>query len=304
MRRPAPTHHHPTAASLLSAALTALLLAACGTSTHTAASTHNPTNPTGPGTQASGTSTETQASSNPNEAVARVAGTPITRAQVDHWMTNLGGTTYYFVSHQMALPEGLLSDPANYGHCVATIEREASKSPLGHAVENSTELLTKCHELNEALKRYATSYLIEVQQALHIAQEQHVTPALTQITRKYNEIKAREYPTTTALNQYLTSHRATIPDLILQAKISLIANAYLAKIKPETPLGHAQYITYEKRWITQTTCQPNYTVPDCNNKINTNLYPHTPPPSVLMEQIAATITDKCYDPKGCAKQAQ
>jgi len=283
-----------TLPGLLAAALT---LTACGASNTntTAAKTSSGTQ-----TQAAQTTTnETPAASNPNEIIARVNTTPITRAQVNHWMTTLGGIVYYNISHTLTLPEGLLSDPPNPGHCVTVLETEATHSPLGHARENSTELLAKCRELNEAVKIEATTYLISTQQNIQIAAKEGITPTPTEIQHLYQQTRQQRYPTPTLEHKYLESHHMTLPDLLLETKLDVIGQHLYPKIT--TPQGKTQYLTLQKQLTTKTTCQPNYNVEGCNHHTPTPTYPHNPP-SALLEQVSATITDSCIDLRGCAKQ--
>jgi hypothetical protein len=210
-------------------------------------------------------------------------------------MTTLAGKTYHEISNG-TLPEGLVSEPPNYPRCVVTLERAATKSPLGHAREDSSELLTKCRQLNEAVEEYAVSYLVQTQQVLHIARELDISPTAAQVTQRFKQVKAQTYNTPRALSAYLASSHTTVPNLLLEAKLDLIGEAYLAKVK-----SHAEYIAQQNRWIKRTTCKARYAVEGCSDARTTPA--SIPPPSILLKQVAATITGSCADRRACAKQA-
>jgi hypothetical protein len=303
MQRPTqntrPTHPppptRPALIVVLLAALAAVTLTACGGSHNTPASSQVAQS-TPPPTTSTAAAGET--------VVARVAGTPITQAQVSHWMNTLEGTIYHTVSSfQSPGPEGLVSDPPDYGRCVKTLEatEAAVTRQLGHPRESSTELLTKCRELNQALKIEATSHLIGTQQIIQIARQEHITISPTELQHFFNQVRAREYPTETDLHNYLTSRRMTLPDLLLETKLDLINQTLTNKLKLNTPQGQTHYTTLQQQATTQTTCQPTYNVEGCNQHKPGPTYP-TPSPAILIEQIYALNTNTCTDPTACSKQ--
>jgi hypothetical protein len=137
----------------------------------------------GGGSQSSSEQSKAAAS----QVVARVNGTPITRAEVSHWMTTLAGRDYYSVSHKLATPAGLVSDPPNYARCVAKLESvEARQS------ETAVQLLNKCRQLYQALRIQATSYLVGALRGIGIAHELGVDVSEAAATRRYQEASARE----------------------------------------------------------------------------------------------------------------
>src|SRR6201999_2337646 len=90
-------------------------------------------------------------------AIANVGGTPITKAQVSHWMASVAGLDYYTASRRAAAPEGLVSDPPNYERCVKQIEA-AMNSSRGRVVESSEELQARCRQLYRALRTQAMTH--------------------------------------------------------------------------------------------------------------------------------------------------
>jgi hypothetical protein len=285
----------------LSAALALVVvvaLAACGGGGHASSSPATTTTATSGSTENASHSSSTESG---DETIATVSGTPITRAQVNNWMTALGGNVYYFVSHTGTAPEGLVSDPPDYGRCVATLEAGAAKSPLGHARESATELLGKCRELYTALKIEATTYLISSQRAIQLGKLEGVTVTPAQAEQLFLQTKAREYPTEALLTKYLTSRHMTLSDLQTEAKLDLISQAVYKRITSSSR-ATAQYTALEKQLVAATSCQPGYVVGGCKQFKGGPLYPTAYPPSALMEQVYATLTDGCWDLRGCGKQ--
>ncbi|HKI40811.1 MAG TPA: hypothetical protein VKA66_10555 [Mycobacterium sp.] len=269
-------------------ALAAVTLVACGAgnkgtagSSNSAASTQD-------------TAGQTQSASI-SEVVARVGDAPITRAQVNHWMTALAGSIYYFISHEL-VPEGMLSDPPNYPRCLASLEAAAAHSPLGHARESAVELLAKCRELNQVLKSEATSYLIGAQQAIQIAQQEGITVTPAEVQQFFQQSRTQEYPTEAALREYLKGRRHTLDDRLLEVKLELLGQEVYKKLKP-----HA-YTALLHQYVAKTTCQPGYIVEACRQYRGGSASPSTRSPSTLMEQVLAIGTGVCSDLAGCARQ--
>jgi hypothetical protein len=265
--------------TLLLVCLVAVLVAGCGSSKPTSTST------TGVG----------------GVVVARVGDIPITRAEVSHWMETLAGIDYYPLSHGLSLPEGLISDPPNYPHCVARLEALAQASPSGvYSKITGPQLLTKCHELYQALKAQAVSYLTGADILINYAHEIGITATNTDTMHLFTAIKAREFPTEQALHTYLQQRRMTLADELFQVKYYALEQKAEAKLKTQGKQALAAFAQAETHWATKTTCQPGYIAEHCNN-YNKKLNPETSP-AVLMEQIAATITGKCINTTACTNE--
>jgi hypothetical protein len=240
--------------------------------------------------------------------VARVGSTPITKAQVSHWMTVLGGSVYNNISHDLILPQGLLSDPPSYRRCVSTLEAAGAASPLGHTRETSAELLTKCRELNEAVRIQATIFLIGAQRTIAFAAEQGVVASPAEVEAWFKKTRATKYPTEADLRQYLQSRRRTIGDLLLEQKLELLSSKLTKKIASSggiAALANSDGIALLKqsyqRWIEKTDCSPGYVVETCSQYRGAPTYPNRTP-SALLEQVSAVVTDKCVNLAGCGKQ--
>jgi hypothetical protein len=240
------------------------------------------------------------ASANRSEVVAQVGEYPLTRAQVDHWMLHFAGGDYSIVSRNATVPDGLVSDPPDYARCVASLEAAAAKSPLGGAKETGVQLVGKCRQLYQALKTQATSFLVSTQRTIGLGRDLGVTASEAQVQRLFQQAKAREYPTGADLHRYLATKRWTLADVLLQTKLEVLGDAIIKKI--HTPQGRAKLSEAERLWTEKTDCKPGYVVEYCKQYKGGASYPSSPPPSVLMEQVTATVTGRCVNLAACAKQ--
>ena len=274
--------------SLALAALAAAGLAACG-------------NGASAGSNASHSEAPSGAS---NEVVAHVGTAPITRAQVSHWMLTFARNDYAAVSQIAARhtvpPEGLVSDPPNYARCVAALEAVAAKSPAAGARETGVQLLGKCRQLYQALRTQATAYLVSVQRTIGIGRDEGVVPTDAEVKRLFNQFKAREFHTDAAFQRYLINSQRNVPDIMVAMQVDVINNGIIKKLK--TLQGKASYNEAEQRWTEKTSCEPGYVVERCKQYKGGATFGSTPPPSVLMEQVAAVIGGRCVNVEACGEQ--
>jgi hypothetical protein len=239
-----------------------------------------------------------------SEVIAQVGAAPITRAQVSHWMTTFARNDYSAVSQiaapKTAVPEGVVSDPPNYARCVAALEGAAAKSPSGGAKETGVQLLSKCRQLYQALRTQATTYLVNLQRTIGLGRDRGVTPTDGEVQRLFKQFKAREFPTDAAFQRYLASSQRSVADIMVAMRIDVINNGVIKQLK--TLQGRVEYNEAEQRWTAKTSCQAGYVVEHCKQYKGGATYPSTPPPSVLMEQVAALTSGRCVNLEACGKQ--
>jgi hypothetical protein len=240
----------------------------------------------------------------PSEVVAQVGESPITRAQVNHWMTALARGDFSDVSQVVApntaAPEGLVSDPPNYARCVAVLEAAAANSSLGSSREKGVQLLSKCRQLYQALRTQATTYLINAQRTIGLGRDEGVTATDGEVQQLFQQFKAREFPTEADFHRYLASSKRSVPDIMLAMRLNVVGNGILKKIT--TREGRARYNEAEQRWTAKTNCHAGYVVEHCKQYKGGATYPTTSPPSVLMEQVVALISGRCVNIEACGKQ--
>lgn len=231
------------------------------------------------------------------QVVAEVAGTPIVRAQVNHWMTSLAGLDYYVVSLKNTIPPGLVSDPPDYEHCLEQLENAINRV-RGRLTETKAQLMHRCRQLNEALKLQATSHLVSALRTIALARAIGISPSDVEVQKRYAGATASEYPTQADYRHYLENTHGSSSDGLLEAKIGLIGDRTLEKVK--SPTVRARYLKTAQQWRSKITCSPGYVVEYCKQYKGAT-YPSGPPASVQMEQLAALITGHCVNLEACAK---
>jgi hypothetical protein len=216
----------------------------------------------------------------PGNSVAVVGGTPITKSELTHWMSTMAGGDFDEISGIIA-PKGLVSDPPNYGACMANLKTLAPSY-------SGAELQTKCQQLYAGLKEQALVYLISSQVSIAEGAEQGVEATPQEINRAFNRLRAERFPTEAQLQQYLASRGWSLSDELHLVKLDVLSLKLLPKLRQKYSSERA-LIRYSneaaKRWKGRTSCRPGFVVQGCSNYIAPPK-PPGPSPAVLVEEIA------------------
>jgi len=253
----------------------------------------------GGGGNANGASSST--SSQAGEVVARVGATPITRAQVNHWMSTVAGGDYYEVSFGHTVPEGLVSDPPRYGACVARLEATSAAAPSKANQPSSVELLTKCRELHQVLRLQAIALLVEIEWILGLAAEEGISASDEEVLAAYNKSTGERFANRTAVSRNQVARRISVSDELLLFRKNVLASKLLAKLKSHGEVVNLSRL--EARWTPKIDCRPGYVVEHCRQfRGAPHPSPSRPSAAVLMEQVDGLATGRCRATSTCGKQ--
>lgn len=242
----------------------------------------------------------------PAGAVGTVGGTAITRADLGHWMSTLAGGSFYELGRGHTAPAGLVSEPANYPRCVATLEaaaagaRGAQQKPASAASGGVTaaQLLVKCRQLYEALRLQAMAYIVSAQWTIGVYGDLGVKASDADVRRLLGEMKAAEYPKPGEFQRFLAGNRRSLSDELLVLRLNVLER----KLQEKAHVVGMRRVIRElseagRRWTAKTDCLPGYVVPHCRQfRKSTNT---TPSAAVLIEQVAAITGVRCVNRKAC-----
>ncbi len=228
--------------------------------------------------------------------VATVAGTPITKTAVNHWMGTLAGGDS-FESTGMTLPEGLISDPPNYARCVAQLEAIEAKAPHTAPKPNAVALLTECRKMYLALRAQAMEFVIRIQATVDLARELGITASEGEVLQFFKRFRAEHFPTEADLQSYLSQRRLTLSDELTVSKLDILDEKVLHKIEAKQ-ITFADAVAHQHKWAARTNCSPGYIVERCKQYTNQQT-PSDASPAFMVERIAAIETGACFDPAAC-----
>jgi hypothetical protein len=253
---------------------------------------------------ASTSPSESGSSASGGEVVVKFGATPITSAQVNHWMAVLAGQTYYGLSSAGTEPVGLVSDPPDYGACVHRLEVAIATSPTAKkgADQSAGRLLTKCRQLNQKVRGQAVTFLIQMQIVNSLAAEQGVGASEAEVLSSYATSSRERFHSAAEQAAFLAARRTGRADELAIARRDLLSRKALAKLKASGK-GLTDVARLEAALKAKTDCSPGYVVEQCSQfKGEAPVSVANPTGSIVTEQIVALITGRCTNLQACGKE--
>ncbi|HTA34763.1 MAG TPA: hypothetical protein VK721_15180 [Solirubrobacteraceae bacterium] len=187
----------------------------------------------------------------PNNAVAVVGGTPITKAALRHW-TSVQLATNYELDPQTPLPAGVVYEPSNYAPCVARLRASAREASAGvaltsaqlsaalskgsfnvsrHAAKkakartpapSTAQLERKCAENYQAVERHILNVLIVFQWDIQEAEADGLNPTEAEVRKEFARFSREHYPQPGELQRLLTYTGERYSDDLMRMRMDLI----------------------------------------------------------------------------------
>jgi hypothetical protein len=229
------------------------------------------------------------------EAVVRVNGAPITKAQVEHWMSVVAASA----STDPGEPKFKTPKPPGYAACIAYLKRYPSFGASAEPVKPAPAgLRAKC-ELEYSKEQLKALYqLISFDWVSGEAGELGVTLAPAEQSKLLSFYEHRSFPNGESFGQYLASMGQTRSDIRMQLELELLVAGVHRKLEAQasarglTTTAQRQLALtrfaegYEREWRQRTDCQAGYVVPICRQYVAPNTPPALVPNAVPLTDLA------------------
>lgn len=235
---------------------------------------------------------DNQPKSIPNDAVALIGHTPLSKATLNHWMNSIAGGDFYEHFGRRA-PRGLVSEPPNYTACMSAATTLTAASGRRPAFTTS-QIAQKCRLLYQVIKEQALLFLISAQWRIDEAAEEGITISDAELASTSRQDVAQRYPRAGEFDTFLANREWALSDELYQLKRNLLTTKLHEKISHQSGREHetlqerAAFVHFvlgnTKKRTASTLCRPAYIVPTCRGYKNpaTSL----PAPLVLLEELA------------------
>jgi foldase protein PrsA len=198
--------------------------------------------------------------------VATVAGTPISNATFEHWMT-LTAVTSYSANPTRPVPDGIFPRPPKFLTCMSYLRSMAALS----AMPTTPKLLRECRLRYERLKTEVLGFLIGATSLFKEAERLGVEPSATEVASEFSRFKAERFPNPGQFRRYLRFARARPSDEIFRMRVDLTTNRLREKVvrpahgdpQREQALFDSFSRSFAARWKARTICQAGYVVSNC-----------------------------------------
>jgi hypothetical protein len=212
-------------------------------------------------------------------------------------MEVLAGGEFFELSHGRTVPPGLVSDPPDYGGCVARLEAAAKAPPVGGGAKpTAAGLLSKCRELYQAFRLQTMSFLVYSRWLAGVLGEQGVRASDGEARQQLQQLRAKQFPKESELQQFLASRRRSVADELLLIKLDLLSRNAAAKLKDKQAV--VGLTEAGQRWTAKTSCLQGYVVQHCKQYTPSSTST-MPPSSILIEQVATITGSRCVNRPAC-----
>jgi foldase protein PrsA len=161
----------------------------------------------------------------PGDAVADVAGNPITTHAFNHWM-------YVAAKSQAAQSPGqpviVPNDPPDFKQCIANVKKQIPQ--LAKTPEK--QLKTDCSQLFTSLSNQVLDFLIKTYWYQAEAHNQHITVTDKQVQQAFSAAKNAQFPNNAQFQTFLTQTGQTLQDILYRFRANQVYTKLLAKYKP------------------------------------------------------------------------
>jgi hypothetical protein len=203
---------------------------------------------------------------------ARVEGSQILSASVQHWMNVIAGE----VSTGSGEPKPMVPVLPYYSACIAYKRKYLASAPSGQSAPSHVQLRQECAFEFEKEKLKALYFLISSEWLDGAAGELGVRPGDRELRSEVASLEAR-FPNKATARRFLVGTRGTEADLLARLKATILTKAIQQKLearsrrkglsKPERQRSLDEFgRRFESTWRARTNCRPGYVIPICRQR--------------------------------------
>src|SRR3954453_18606524 len=173
----------------------------------------------------------------PNNGVAKIGDTVITKDQFNHWLNA--------AAHGSAAPGSTVTipDPPSFTKCVANLGKQPV--PKGAKKPTKAQLKTECKQQYDALKQQVMQFLVSAEWIQQEAKKQNVKVSDKEVQKQFQDQKKQSFQKDADYQKFLKNSGMTEADLLFRVKLDVISNAVRTKvIKGKDNVTNAQIASY------------------------------------------------------------
>lgn len=177
----------------------------------------------------------------PSNAVASVDGTPITKADYEHWA---------LITAKSPGAQGspvIIPDPPNYERCIADLKRQ-SRDARARTTPTDSQLLAQCRQVETQIMQQSMALLVQADWIEKEAEELGVEVSDADVQRSLEETKRQSFPRRGDYEEFLRRSGMTERDILFRLHIQELSTKITEKIQREAGnVTSAQITAYYNR---------------------------------------------------------
>ena len=159
----------------------------------------------------------------PGNAVADMAGNPISTTAFKHWMYIAAkGSSAQTPGAPVIVP----SDPPNFDTCISQVKAQIPTFAKG---KTDAQIRTACKQLFTSLSGQVMDFLIRAYWYQAQAKKLGITVSDADVNKAFAAAKKQQFPTAAAFNTFLSQSGQTLNDIMFRVRVNEIYKKLLAK---------------------------------------------------------------------------
>jgi foldase protein PrsA len=158
----------------------------------------------------------------PGNAVAEVDGTPIEKADFEHWLT--------VAAKSSGQADAAVPKPPNYTECIAQAKKTAAKPAKGQPKQTDADFKKQCEQQYSQLRDQVLGLLISFEWIKREAKEQGVSVTDAEVKKSFDDQKKQSFPKEADYQKFLTNSGQTEADVMMRVRLDALSNKIRDKV--------------------------------------------------------------------------
>jgi parvulin-like peptidyl-prolyl isomerase len=158
----------------------------------------------------------------PGNAVAEVDGTPIEKADYEHWLN--------VAAKSSGQPGAAVPKPPDYTECIAQAKKAAPKPAKGQPKQTDADFKKQCQQQYDQLRNQVLGLLISFEWIEREAEEQGVKVTDAEVNKSFEEQKKQSFPKDADYQKFLKDSGQTNEDVLMRVRLDALSNKIRDKV--------------------------------------------------------------------------
>jgi foldase protein PrsA len=181
----------------------------------------------------------------PGNAVAEVDGSPIEKADFNHWLN---------VASKSSGAGGTVPDAPNFTQCIAAKRKTTPKPAKGQPKTTDEQLKKQCQTEYNSLRDQVVGLLVSYKWIEGEAKRQGVTVTNAEVQKSFQTQKKQNFPKDADYQKFLKQYGQTQNDILLRVRLDLLSQKIRDKvIKGKDQVSDAQIQSFYNKNIQRFT---------------------------------------------------
>jgi foldase protein PrsA len=158
----------------------------------------------------------------PGNAVAEVDGTPIEKADFEHWLT--------IAAKGSGQPNAAVPKPPEFTECIAQAKKAAAKPAEGQPKQTDADYKKQCQQQYQQLREQVLGLLISYEWIEREADAQGIKVTDAEVKKSFEDQKEQSFPKDADYQKFLKQSGQTNEDVLKRVRLDVLSNKIRDKV--------------------------------------------------------------------------